>query len=75
VFPPTPTKASSISLGTLVVICVNVAVAVFALNFPLLTSIGLAVLTPIKPAMPPVAGWLAPKVQLVEAGSEAVAAL
>ena len=51
-------------------------VAVEALYFPLVfASIGLAVLTPIKQVIAPVAGWLAPSVQVYEAGSEAEAAL
>ena len=50
-------------------------VAVELLYFPLLASMGLAVLTPIKLEIAPVAGWLAPKVQVYEAGSEAEAAL
>jgi hypothetical protein len=75
VFPETPAKANSISLGTVVVIWVKVVVAVEPLYFPLLASMGLVVLTPVKLVMAPVAGWLAPKVQVYEAGSEADAAL
>jgi hypothetical protein len=76
VLPETPTKAKSISLGTVVVIWVNVIVAVEALYFPLVfVSIGLAVFTPIKEVIAPVAGWLEPNIQVYEAGSEAEAAL
>ncbi len=75
VFPETPTKANNMSLAAVVVIWVNVTVAVEPLYFPLLASIGLAVLTPVKLVMAPVAGWLAPKVQVYEVGSEAEAAL
>ena len=64
VFPETPAKAKSMSLGTVVVICVKLAVAVELLYLPLLTSIGLVVSTPTKLPMPPVAGRLALKVQL-----------
>lgn len=64
VFPETPTKANSISLETVVVIWVNVTVAVEALYFPLEPSIGLTVLTPVKLAIAPLAGWLAPNVQV-----------
>ena len=63
VFPDTPTRARSMSLGTVVVICVKLAVAVEPLYLPLLTSIGLVVSTPTKLLMPPVAGRLALKVQ------------
>jgi hypothetical protein len=63
--PETPTKVKSISLDTVVVIWVNVTVAVDALYFPLVfVSIGLAVLTPIKQVIAPVAGWLAPNAQV-----------
>jgi hypothetical protein len=75
VFPETPTKAKSRSLEAVVVIWVNVTVAVEALYFPLLASIGLMVLAPVKLTMAPVAGLLALKVQVYEAGSEAEAAL
>lgn len=64
VFPETPTKANSISPGAVVVIWVKVTVAVEALYFPLLASMGLDVLTPVKLLTAPVAGWLAPKVQV-----------
>ena len=71
----TPTKASSTSLGTEVVIWVNATVAVEVLYLLLLASIGLEVFTPIKLAMAPVAGWLVLNVQAYEAGSEAVTTL
>ena len=65
VLPDTPTKAKSKSLATVVVIWVNVTVAVEALYFPLKeASIGLAVLTPVKLAIAPVAGLLALNVQV-----------
>ncbi len=64
VFPETPTRANSMSLAIVVVICVKVTVAVRALYFPLLPSMGLAVSAPTKPAIPPVAGWLVPNVQV-----------
>ena len=75
VLPETATKASSISLGAVVVIWVKLTVAVELLYFPLLASMGRAVSAPMKQSMPPVAGCLAPKVQVYEAGSEAVATL
>jgi hypothetical protein len=52
------------SLAAVVVIWVKVVVAVELLYFPLKASMGLAVLTLVKPVMAPVAGWLAPKVQV-----------
>jgi hypothetical protein len=75
VFPETPTKANNMSLAAVVVIWVKVVVAVELSYFPLFASMGLAVSTPVKLLTAPVAGWLAPKVQVYEAGSEADAAL
>ena len=75
VFPETPTKAKSRSLDTVVVIWVYVTVAVEALYFPLLASIGLTVLARVKLTIAPVAGLLALKVQVYEGGSDAEAAL
>jgi hypothetical protein len=64
VLPEIPTTANNMSLGTVVVIWVKLAVAVEALYLPLLASIGLTGSTPTKLLMAPVAGWLAPKVQV-----------
>ena len=75
VFPETPTKAKSRSLEAVVVIWVNVTVAVDALYFPLLASIGLTVSAPVKLTMAPVAGLLALKVQVYEVGSAGEATL